>query len=340
MTWPPIDDDILAALRDAWADGSWGRYESGHVARLESAIAAFLNTEHVLTCASGTLAVETALRALGVQTGDEVILAAYDYGGNFLSVHAVGALPVLVDVDPDNMTLDPAGLAAAFSSRVKAVIVSHLHGGLANMPAIVDACAGRVPIVEDAAQSPGATVAGRPAGTWGDVGIWSFGGSKLLSAGRGGALFTRRADVAQRARLILGRGNNLVAPLSEIQALVLLPQLVKLPARHAIRRRAVERLRDLPGLSLFRNQVEGDPGYYKVGFRTPHRDRYASLLDPGFRPAHLGRAKSRYRAAGPLPHAETAGREVAILHHPVLLDEPALQHWRERLLNLGSHASI
>jgi dTDP-4-amino-4,6-dideoxygalactose transaminase len=338
MTWPLLDDDILAVLRDAWADGSWGRYESGHVARLESALAAFLGIEHVLTCASGTLAVETALRAVGVQSGDEVVLAAYDYGGNFLSVHAVGAMPVLVDVDPDNMTLDPAGLTAALSPRVKAVIASHLHGGLANMPAIVDACAGRVPIVEDAAQCPGASVAGRPAGTWGDVGIWSFGGSKLLSAGRGGALFTRRADVAQRARLVLGRGNNLVAPLSELQALVLLPQLAKLPQRHAQRRAAVERLRDLPRLTLFRNRIEGDPGYYKVGFRTPHRDRYAGLLDPGFRPAHLGRAKSRYRAAGPLPHAETAGREVAILHHPLLLDEAALNTWRERILGLGSHA--
>jgi len=331
MTWPPLDPDILDALRQAWADGSWGRYESGHVSRLQAAIAACVGVEHVLTCASGTLAVEVALRALGVGPGDEVIQAAYDYGGNFLSIHAVGALPVLVDVDPQNCTLEAYALAEAFSPRVKAVLVSHLHGGLADMPAIVDVCAGRIPIVEDAAQCPGASVAGRPAGTWGDVGIWSFGGSKLLSAGRGGALFTRRAEVAQRARLVLGRGNNLVAPLSELQALVLLPQLAKLPLRHAQRRAAVERLRDLPGLTLFRNRVEGDPGYYKVGFRTPQRDRYAGLLDAGFRPAHVGRAKSRYRAVGPLHQAEAAGREVAILHHPILLDEAALAAWCEQV---------
>ena len=174
-------------------------------------------------------------------------------------------------------------------------------------------------------------MAGRPAGAWGDVGVCSFGGSKLLSAGRGGALFTRRADVAQRARLALGRGNNLVAPLSEIQAIVLLPQLEKLPARHEQRRRAVERLNDVPGLSLFTNAVAGSPGYYKVGFRCADRERYRGVLDAGFRALHVGRSRSRYRAAGPLEESRRAGEEVAMLHHPVLLDDAALGNVAEAL---------
>jgi dTDP-4-amino-4,6-dideoxygalactose transaminase len=130
--------------------------------------------------------------------------------------------------------------------------------------------------------------------------------------------------VAQRARLSLGRGNNLVAPLSEIQAIVLLPQLEKLPARHEQRRRAVERLKDIPGLSLFTNAVAGSPGYYKVGFRCADRQRYRGILDPGFRALHAGRAKSRYRAAGPLEESRRAAEEVAVLHHPVLLDDVSL----------------
>lgn len=325
MNWPPQDDEIWQALRAAWNDASWGRYESGHVERLERTIAALVGVEHVLTCASGTLAVETALRAVGVTPGDEVILAGYDYGGNFLSVHAVGAMPVLVDVLPDNITLSPTRMAEAIGPRVKAVIVSHLHGGLADMPAIMERCAGRVAVIEDAAQCPGATVAGRATGTWGDVGIWSFGGSKLLSAGRGGAMFTRRRDIAQRARLVLGRGNNWVAPLSELQAVVLLPQLEKLPTRHEQRRRAVQRLSGIDGLTPFANTVEGSPGYYKVGFRCANRERYAGVLDEGFRALHIGRASSRYRAVGTLEESRRAGLEVAILHHPILLDDAELE---------------
>src|SRR5207248_10385195 len=91
---------------------------------------------------------------------------------------------------------------------------------------------------EDAAQAPGSRVQGRMAGTWGDVGTLSFGGSKLLTAGRGGAILTRHADVAQRLRLTLQRGNQ-VCPLSVLQAAVLLPQLAKLADRNARRADAV-----------------------------------------------------------------------------------------------------
>src|SRR5207249_7986333 len=126
-------------------------------------------------------------------------------------------------------------------------------------------------VIEDAAQMPGATIQGRKAGTWGDVGILSFGGSKLLTAGRGGALLTRHADVFQRARLWLHRGNH-VCPLSELQAAVLLPQLAKLDARNAYRAANVARLLgaldENPGLRPFSNRAgTGEPGYYKLGFQ-------------------------------------------------------------------------
>src|SRR5262249_30386091 len=93
--WPVADEVILGAMHRAYADGSWGRYHGGHVERLEQRLAAEHNVAHVLTCGSGTFAVELALRALKVGPNEEVVMAAYDYGGNFLSVHAVGARPVL-----------------------------------------------------------------------------------------------------------------------------------------------------------------------------------------------------------------------------------------------------
>src|SRR5262249_6118075 len=155
----------------------------------ETELARYHGVPHAVTCASGTLAVEIALRALAVGPGDEVIVPAYDYEANFLCVHTVGAMPVLVDVGESNACLDSHALAEAVSPRTKAIIVSHLHGGLAPMADILEIAEPHgFKVVEDAAQVPGAIVQGRTAGTWGNIGVLSFGGSKLLSAGRGGAL--------------------------------------------------------------------------------------------------------------------------------------------------------
>jgi dTDP-4-amino-4,6-dideoxygalactose transaminase len=342
LQWPLADEAVLAAMQKAYVDGSWGRYHGGHVERLEQRLAAEHNVDRVLTCGSGTFAVELALRALKVGSGDEVVMAAYDYDGNFLSIHAVGARPVLVDVDADNWNLAPEALAAAFGPATRAVLVSHLHGGLVPMREVME-LVGRqgVAVIEDAAQTPGALVQGRQAGTWGDVGILSFGGSKLLTAGRGGAILTSRADVAQRARLWLQRGNH-VCPLSELQAAVLMPQLDRLAERNVRRTRTVEmlrqHLRNVPGLRPFHNRDEADsqPAYYKLGFQFDaeafglSRARFVTAvraegiaLDEGFRALHMGRSPNRWRAAGSLTQAERAHRGTVVLHHPILLGTDA-----------------
>jgi perosamine synthetase len=338
--WPPDDPDILDALRAAFADGSWGRYLGGHVARLEAQLAAFHDVLHAVTCASGTLAVEIALRAVGVGPGDEVILGAYDYESNLLSVHAIGATPVLVDVHADNACLDPATIPAAVGAKTKAIIASHLHGGLVPMRELMDIAGGRGPaVVEDAAQATGADVQGRRAGTWGDAGVLSFGGSKLLSAGRGGAVLTRRADVHQRVRLALQRGVQAWAALSELQAAVLLPQLDRLDERNRRRAAAVRQLTtDLagtPGLTPLANAADGSPAYYKLGFWYDaaavgrSRDDFTAAarcagvaLDAGFHAAHVGRAPSRYRRGGELANATRAHDSLVVLHHPLLLGTP------------------
>jgi perosamine synthetase len=336
--WPCTDESILDAMQRAYEDGSWGRYQGGHVAQLEQRLAQMHGVRHVLTCGSGTFAVELALRALRIGGGDEVVMAAYDYGGNFLSIHAVGAHPVLVDVDAGNWNLAPSSLAAAFGPATRAVLVSHLHGGLAPMREVMELARRQgVAVIEDAAQAPGAIVQGRVAGSWGDAGILSFGGSKLLTAGRGGALVTSDAAIAQRARTWLQRGNH-ICPLSEIQAAVLLPQLDRLAQRNRQRAENVLRLLDylcdVPGLRPFRNREgeESQPVYYKLGFQFDgdyfglDRERFAAALraegialDEGFRALHVGRSPNRWRSAGPLPQAERAHNGALVLHHPVLL---------------------
>lgn len=339
--WPPFDAEVEQSVLAALREGSWGKYQGGLVERLEQRLAALHGATFALCCASGTYAVELALRALQVGSGDEVLLAAYDYPGNFLTIHALGARPVLIDVAAHNWNLDPARLAEAVGPRTRALIVSHLHGGLVPMAELVEtARAGGLKVVEDACQCPGATVQGRPAGTWGDVGVLSFGGSKLLTAGRGGALLTADAGVHQRARTHTFRG-NLVAPLSEIQAAALLPQIDRLAERHAHRsrqaKRLVEGLRPLPGLRPFENIVDGSPAFYKLGFRydaeafgLPRQRLTAALraegvaLDEGFRALHVGRSPSRYRRGGPLDEAERAHEGALVLHHPLLLQSDAM----------------
>jgi dTDP-4-amino-4,6-dideoxygalactose transaminase len=338
--WPLPDEDVLRALQAAYHDGSWGKYHGGHVERLEQRLAEYHALTFALTCGSGTFAVETALRALKICPGDEVLMAAYDYPGNFLSIHAVGATPVLVDIDASNWNLNPELLADAVTPNTRAVIASHLHGGMVPMREVCTfAAAHQLRVIEDAAQAPGAMIQGRKAGTWGDVGILSFGGSKLLTAGRGGALLTRHADVHQRGRVWLHRGNH-ICPLSDLQAAVLLPQLYRLDQRNAHRAKCVQRLTELlneqPGLRPFANRRgECNPAYYKLGlqfdggtFGLP-RDRFLAALraegvamDEGFRALHIGRSPTRLRCAGPLLEAERAHENAVILHHPVLLGTP------------------
>jgi len=166
--------------------------------------------------------------------------------------------------------------------------------------------------------------------------VLSFGGSKLLSAGRGGALLTPHADIHQRLRVLLFRG-NIVCPLSELQAAVLLPQLEKLDAGNARRAASVARLvtvlADVTGLRPFVNRGVGDrASYYKVGFQFDaagfglSRERFVAAMraegigfDEGFRGLHVGRSPSRYRRGGDLTEVEKAHHGTVVLHHPVLL---------------------
>jgi dTDP-4-amino-4,6-dideoxygalactose transaminase len=334
------DDDVREALLEAYRTGSWGQYHGRNVEQFEQELADYHGVPHIWTCSSGTFAVELALRALPVAAGDEVIIAAYDYPGNFHSVLGIGATPVLVDIDRFNWNISAAAIEAALGNRTRAIVVSHLHGGIAPVRQILEIAHRRgISVIEDAAQATGAMIHGRRAGTWGDVGTLSFGGSKLLTAGRGGCLLTASPEVHQRAKLFCNRGNN-VFPLSELQAAVLRPQLGKLDARNRVRSERVhqlgEHLRGVAGLGLLQNSV-GDvqPAYYKVGFQyDPNalgglsRDRFAEAVrvegvacDAGFRSLHVGRSTTRFRQAGPLTEATRAHDGMVVLHHPVLLSD-------------------
>ena len=335
--WPLPDEDVRAALQAAYADGSWGRYHGPHVQQLSDELARGHGVPHSLCVASGTVAVELALRGLGIGAGDEVILAAYDFPGNFRAIEAVGARPVLIDVLAQNWCLDAQWLDQAYTAQVRAIVVSHLHGGLAPMAEICGWAAARgVGVVEDACQASGAIIQQRVAGSWGDVGVLSFGGSKLLTAGRGGALLTARADVLQRIKIYANRGNE-AFPLSELQAAVLRPQWARLPQRNQIRRQAVvhlmDRLKAVGGLRALQNHDQwGQPAYYKLAWLYDPRacggasrqeflaavQAQGVAMDEGFA-GFFRRGPRRCRHVGPLTASREAAEYTVLLHHPVLL---------------------
>jgi perosamine synthetase len=282
--WPLPDADVQAALNAAVASGVWGQYHGEHVCALETELTTFHQVPHAITCASGTLAVEAALRALRVNAGDEVVMAAYEYESTFLTLHAIGAKPVLVDVHPANWQLDPAKLEVAISPQTKAIICSHLHGGIVPMREVMAIARKHgVGVVEDAAQACGATVDGKPAGTWGDIGTLSFGGSKLLTAGRGGALLFNDAPLFQRAKTWLHRGLQLWAPLSELQATALRPQLRKL--KEATQRR-LERVQEL--LARLKDPTPQPPPPLGEGELVCEETRRLLKCEGSFPPSPLG----------------------------------------------------
>jgi dTDP-4-amino-4,6-dideoxygalactose transaminase len=339
--WPPADPEILEVLQQAYRDGWWGKYQAGQSERLEALLREYHQVEHVLLCASGNYAVELGLRALKIAAGDEVILADYDYPGNFLGIHAVGAIPVLVDIDTRRWNLSVEAVRGAIGPRTKAVLASHLHGGRVPMRELMTLARERsLVVVEDAAQAPGAFIDGRRAGAWGDVGVLSFGGSKLLGAGRGGALLTPHAQVAQRARNLLLRAGNIVCPLSELQAALLVPQWKKLDERNAARWANVqalcEALADIPGVRPFVQANENRlPAFYKLGLQFDKsafglsRDRLIMALraegfalDEGFTASHVTRSPKRFRQGSTLSEADRASSGCVMLHHPILLETP------------------
>jgi perosamine synthetase len=339
LAWPPAWEEISLALKQSLAEGSWGLYHGPNTRLLTERLAAYHEVEFVELCCSGTFAIELALRALQIGAGDEVILADYDFIGNFNDIVAVGARPVLIDLDPHNWNLNPALIAEAISPQTRAILISHLHGGVVSMrSAVTIAREYGLAVIEDACQMPGASIEGRKAGTWGDVGVISFGGSKLLSAGRGGALLTSSPEIKQRVQLYCNRGNH-AYPLSELQATVLLPQLERLDEKN--RRRSIsvskleDKLGDVAGLRFLVNRASpAAPGYYKLGFQY-NAEEFGKLprekfvraaqaegidFNIGFRALHLCRSARRFRKVGELPTATLADTNMLVLHHPILLE--------------------
>jgi len=177
--------------------------ESGYIAEgekvnnFEHAFANFLGAEDAMSTNSGTSALHLTLLAMGIGPGDEVIIPSYVCSALLNAVNYTGATPILADIDPDTFNLDVTDIRRRLSLDTKAIIVPHLFGLAADMKSLLGL---GVPIVEDCAQSIGATDHQRPVGLFGAAGIFSFYATKVITTGEGGMVATNSRDIAARIR--------------------------------------------------------------------------------------------------------------------------------------------
>lgn len=245
-----IDVAIRRVLESGW-------YVLGQeVAAFEAEFAALMGGAWSVGVASGTDAIELALRALGVKAGDRVITVSHTAVATVAAIARIGAQPLFADIEPNRYTLDPASLgdllATPLGRTVKAVVVVHLYGQPAALPEIIAlARENGLAVVEDCAQAHGATIDGRIVGTWGDLGCFSFYPTKNLGAlGDGGAIVGRDPALREQIELLRTYGwrtryvsaqFGVNSRLDEMQAAVLRAKLPYLGAENERRRAIADR---------------------------------------------------------------------------------------------------
>ncbi len=238
--WPIFDDRELDAIGKVLHSGVWG-IGGEEKKEFEEKFAAYQDAKYGVAVTNGTAALETALRAAGISTGDEVIMPAYTFMATATAVLHVAGLPVFADIEPDTYTLDPEKVEAAVTGKTKAVLPVHLGGCPADMDGM-----GRIArrndlfIIEDACQAWGAEWRKRRVGAIGDLGAFSFQSSKNITSGEGGIVVTNDRSLYELCWSYHNCGRVMEGPwyrhdlpgtncrMTEFQAAILLVQLTRL----------------------------------------------------------------------------------------------------------------
>jgi dTDP-4-amino-4,6-dideoxygalactose transaminase len=348
--WPHFDDDERAAADAVLASGRVNYWTGEHGRCFEREFAQWAGVPHAVAVANGTVALEIALRAIGVCPGSEVIVPAATFIATAAAVVACGAVPVVVDVDPRSRCLTAATVAPALTVLTAAVVGVHVDGYPADLgPVVALARRHGLAVVEDCAQAHGAHRDGRRVGTFGAIAAWSFCQDKIMtSAGEGGAITTADPLLWQRCWEYKDHGKNLAAlaepaprpgfrwlhdtfgtnaRMTEVQAAVARRQLRKVEGWVAVRRAHAARLTaGLAGLDELRPPAAG-PGVGHAYYRYPlqvdaarlapgwDRDRVvAAVVAEGIPAAHGGCSEIHRERA-----FHEVGRAARVLPHAAAL---------------------
>ncbi len=293
--------ELLDVLESKYPFRWWGG--KSKVLQFEQAYAAHIGVKHAIAVTSGTTALYTAMAALEIGPGDEVIIPAWTWYADYDAIVLSGALPVFAEID-ESFSIDPQDIEPRITPRTKAVIPSHLQGCPADMDAILEiARKHKLRVVEDCAQCAGGRYKGKYVGTMGDIAINSFQLSKTITSGEGGAVVTNDAKLFERAvrfhdvgslrspYLESFKGGLLAAfaacnfRMNEFTGAVLVGQLQKLETicgrLRANARKVRQGIEDLPGLKLRKSfDLEGDLGvgvFLDLGTKA-RRDKYLRAM--------------------------------------------------------------
>jgi dTDP-4-amino-4,6-dideoxygalactose transaminase len=340
-----IDDAVARALASGW-------YILGNELRaFEAEFAAWLGVSSVIGCGNGTDAIALALRGLGIGPGSTVVTVSHTAVATVAAIEMTGATPLLVDIDPDFYTMDPAGLQSVLRDPpaglppIKAVVAVHLYGQPADMGQLVPLCRSHgVALIEDCAQAHGARLHGKRVGTFGDAATFSFYPTKNLGAlGDGGAVATNDHALGERIAALRQYGWHrhyisdevgVNSRLDEVQAAILRVKLPHLDAqnnrRKQIARAFTSALAGTP-LSPPRTRADAEHVFHLYVTRSRRRDHFqAKLREAGvgtgihypvpvhLQPAYAGRVSL---APGGCPQTEAAASEILSLPiYPELSD--------------------
>lgn len=346
---PDVGEEELAEIREVLESGTLTM--GPKVAEFEALLATAAGTEHAVAVSSGTAALHVAVLALGIGPGDEVLVPAYTFPSTANVVALAGATPVLVDVDPVTMNMDAADAARRVTPRTKAILAVHLFGRPARIEELPD-----LPVLEDAAGALGASRGGRPCGSLGLVGCFSFHPRKIVTTGEGGAVTTNDAALAERLRSLRHHGwspsdgyVDLPQPafnyrLSDVLAALGIPQLRRLDELHAAYDRIAEGYAErLAGLDVVLPQADRGDRHGRQAYVIQLDDRdtvLAALRGRGIQ-CQIGtyalHRLGAYRGEGSFPGADAAfDRALALPLHAGLSDGE-LDRIGEALDKLVSH---
>ncbi len=293
--WPVWDQRDIDAVTEVIKSGRWGGYPypGPKTAELSKKFAEMQGGGFAVPMANGTVTMEVALRTANIGWGDEVIVPAYTFQATASAPMAAGAIPVIVDIDPDNYCLDPKAAERAITPKTRAIIPVHLGSNMADMDAILELAEKYdLIVIEDCAHAHGAKWNGHGAGTLGHFGSFSLQSSKTLTTGEGGILLCRTAELAAKAASIIdcGRPHALGGGpedstmeyqvggnfrLSEIAAALALVGIERFPAQAKERETMAdymdESLSEIPGLRVLKR----DPRHTTRSFY-----RYIFAIDP------------------------------------------------------------
>jgi len=320
------EHELLDVLRSKRLFRYYGPYPgTSKVEEFEKAFATCIGTDHAVAMSSGTASLVCGLAALGVGPGDEVIVPAYTWIGSAEAVIAVGAVPILAEID-QSLTLDPSDVESKITSRTKAIMPVHMNGAPCQMQPIVRVAQSRgLKVLEDVAQAIGGSHGGQQLGSIGDVGAFSFQFNKIITCGEGGMATTKNPETYQRMLMYhdVAAGlrdnipneklsNGLNFRMSELQGAIMLVQL----------RRLNGLLKDMrQRKSALKGAIEGEARCKGVSFRTINDtdgDTATSLVF--FAPS----AERAYQMAVAL-HAE--GVNAPVLYRPGRVDYHVYPHW-------------